>query len=156
MSYFSERSPASLPDTEFRCSLPAIGRQLGNPLIDEQHRQLMTIVNDLLDACRQSRIEQLEHVLAFLRYYTAKHFFDEEVLQIQYGYPGYANHRIYHEEFKKTIHDFIGELKENGPGDELAGRVTVCVKNWLLNHIFSEDMKLVRHIDEQMKTAVSA
>ncbi|MDR0586311.1 MAG: hemerythrin family protein [Treponema sp.] len=126
----------------------------GNPLIDEQHRQLISIVNDLLSACRQRRAEQFESGLAFLRYYTAKHFFDEEVLQIQYGYPGYAAHRVRHDEFKTTIRNFTLELKENG--GNLEDRVASYIGEWFVNHILTEDIVLARHIREGAKIAISA
>jgi hemerythrin len=126
----------------------------GNPLVDEQHRQLILVVNDLLSACRQRRVEQLESGFAFLKYYTAKHFFDEEVLQIQYGYPGYAAHRARHDEFKIMVRNFALELKENG-GD-LEDRVAFYIGEWFVNHILTEDMKLVHHIRKETKIAIPA
>jgi hemerythrin len=126
----------------------------GNPLVDEQHRQLISIVNDLLCACRQQRAEQFESGLAFLRYYTAKHFFDEEVLQIQYGYPGYAVHRACHDEFKITIQNFALELKENGGNSK--DRVASYIGEWFVNHILTEDMELIHHIRKAAKIAIPA
>jgi hemerythrin len=130
--------------------------ETGNPLIDEQHRQLISVVNDLFSACKQARVEQIESTLDFLMYYAAKHFFDEEVLQMQYGYPGYAAHRARHDEFKMTVRNFAAELKENGPGEDLADRVAACIGDWFINHVLTEDIKLAQHIREGIKLAIPA
>ncbi|MDR2049137.1 MAG: hemerythrin family protein [Treponema sp.] len=126
----------------------------GNPLIDEQHKQLISGVNDLLAVCRQRRTEQFESGLAFIRYYTAKHFFDEEVLQIRYGYPGYAAHRASHDEFKITIRNFVLDLQENG--GNLEDRAALYIGEWLVDHIRTEDMDLARHLAKETKIAIPA
>jgi hemerythrin len=132
--------------------------EIGNPLIDKQHRQLISVVNDLLSACRQSQVGQIEPIFAFLRYYMTKHFFDEEGLQIQYGYPGYAAHRARHDEFKIVMRNFAAELKENGPGGNFADKIAADIGGWFMNHILTEDIKLIHHIRgaEEIKIAVSA
>jgi hemerythrin len=129
--------------------------ETGNPLIDQQHRQLISVVNDLLSTCKQVRIEQLEPTLAFLRYYAAKHCFDEEVLQIQYSYPDYAAHRACHDEIKITIRNFVVGLKENGPGENFTDGVA-CIGGWFINHVLTEDLKLAHHIQRETKIALSA
>ena len=62
--------------------------ETGNALIDSEHRQLFKAVNDLLDACSQGKgRSQVESTLDFLVSYVAKHFGDEEKLQVQTSYP---------------------------------------------------------------------
>lgn len=76
--------------------------ETGNPLIDSEHRQLIDAVNNLLAACSTGKGRaELANTAKFLQDYTAKHFGDEEKLQLQNQYPDYVNHRRYHEEFKK-------------------------------------------------------
>lgn len=119
----------------------------GNLTIDNQHRQLIQAINDLLAACSQGKGRaELEKTTKFLYDYTTKHFSDEEQLQQQSGYPDYARHRQYHEGFKRTVADLNKKLGEQGPTISLVGEVNSAVAGWLINHIKSEDTKVAAHI----------
>lgn len=124
--------------------------ETGNTLIDSEHRQLIQAINDLLNACAlgKGRLE-LEKVTTFLYDYTAKHFADEEALQLKTKYPDYVNHKRYHEEFKKVVASLMNELKVQGPTVVLVGRVNTAIAGWLINHIKVEDKKLAAFIREQ-------
>ena len=56
--------------------------ETGNPMIDRQHKQLISCINDLLDACSQGKgRDKILETMQFLQDYTIKHFGDEEALQ---------------------------------------------------------------------------
>lgn len=119
----------------------------GNITIDDQHRQLIQAINDLLAACAQGKGRaELENTTNFLYEYTTKHFSDEEKLQQLSGYEDYPRHRQYHEGFKRTVADLNKKLKEQGPTITLVGEVNSAVAGWLINHIKSEDTKVAAHI----------
>lgn len=119
----------------------------GNTTIDTQHKQLIEAINNLLNACSTGKGRaELETTTKFLYDYTAKHFADEEKLQIQYKYPDYVNHKQYHEGFKKVVFDICEELKKDGATVALVGKVNSSVGGWLLNHIKKEDVKVAAHI----------
>ena len=121
--------------------------ETGNALIDSEHRQLIQAINDLLDACARGQGRtQIEKTGKFLQDYTAKHFSDEERLQMQYKYPEYAAHRQYHEEFKRVVADLMKELGEQGPTVLLVGKINSALAGWLINHIKREDKKLAAYI----------
>lgn len=121
--------------------------ETGNGAIDQQHRQLIQAINDLLDACAQGKGRaELAKTTQFLYSYTAKHFADEEKLQLQSGYPDYENHRKYHESFKKTVNELMQKLEQQGPTVVLVGEVNSAVAGWLINHIKKEDVKVAAHI----------
>lgn len=119
----------------------------GNQLIDDEHKQLIRAINDLLDACSagKGRME-LEKTTQFLIDYTAKHFADEERLQQQTKYPDYMNHKKYHEEFKRVVADLGKKLQQEGPTVVLVGQVNSAIAGWLLNHIKREDVKVAAHV----------
>ena len=121
--------------------------ETGNALIDSEHRQLIQAINDLLDACARGQGRtQIEKTGKFLQDYTAKHFSDEERLQMQYKYPEFAAHRQYHEEFKRVVADLMKELGEQGPTVLLVGKINSALAGWLINHIKREDKKLAAYI----------
>lgn len=126
--------------------------ETGNTMIDQQHRQLIDAINNLLQACSSGKGRtEIEKTMQFLYNYTAKHFSDEEKLQVQYRYPDYANHKRYHEEFKKVVKELGIQLQKEGPTIALVGKVNTSVGGWLLNHIQREDVKVAAHIKAQQK-----
>ena len=121
--------------------------ETGNQLIDSEHRQLIDAINNLLSACAtgQGRTE-LANTTKFLRDYTAKHFSDEEKLQLQSQYPDYANHKRYHEYLKKVVAGICQKLEKDGPTVALVGEVNSTIAGWLITHIKKEDVKVANHI----------
>lgn len=121
--------------------------ETGNTIIDTQHKQLITAINELLEACASGKGRgHLEETSNFLLNYTKRHFGDEEKLQIQSKYPDYANHKKYHEGFVKVVNDIVSELNTTGPSIVLVGKINNAIAGWLLNHITKEDVKVAKHI----------
>ncbi|WP_394524462.1 bacteriohemerythrin [Lacrimispora sp. JR3] len=121
--------------------------ETGNQLIDTEHRQLIDAVNNLLAACATGKgRSELATITKFLQDYTAKHFSDEEKLQVQSKYPDYVNHRRYHEDFKKVVAEICRKLDKDGPTVALVGEVNSTIAGWLINHIKKEDVKVANHI----------
>lgn len=121
--------------------------ETGNQLIDTEHRQLIDAINNLLNACASGKgRSELANITKFLQDYTAKHFSDEEKLQIQSKYPDYANHKRYHEDFKKVVAGICQKLDKDGPTVALVGEVNSTIAGWLINHIKKEDVKVAKHL----------
>ncbi len=124
--------------------------ETGNAMIDQQHKQLIIAINDLLQACSSRKgKEEVTKTMKFLYDYTEKHFSDEEKLQLQYRYPDYTNHKRYHEEFKKVVRELSMQLQKEGPNIAVISKVNTSVGGWLLNHIQREDVKVATHIKSQ-------
>ena len=121
--------------------------ETGNAMIDQQHKQLIQCINDLLDSCSQGKERnKIIETLQFLENYTKKHFADEEALQKRSGYPDYINHKKYHETFKKTVADIMAQMKTSGPTVALVAKVNTSIASWFVNHIKNEDTKVARHV----------
>ncbi|MDR1491223.1 MAG: hemerythrin family protein [Planctomycetaceae bacterium] len=121
--------------------------EIGNALIDSEHQHLVVAVNKLLTACSENKgYKVLDKLLSFLVKYAAKHFCDEEKLQLECNYPNYTNHKKQHEQFKSTVHDLIERTKREGASTELVNKATLFVGDWLVSHIKEEDLKIGEHI----------
>ena len=121
--------------------------ETGNQLIDSEHRQQIDAVNNLLAACATGKGRaELANTTKFLQDYTAKHFGNEEMLQLQYQYPDYVNHKRYHEDFKKVVAGICSKLDKDGPSIILVGEVNSAIAGWLITHIKKEDAKVAAHI----------
>ncbi|MHB9294954.1 putative hemerythrin [Pillotina sp. SPG140] len=119
----------------------------GHPMIDEQHKQLISAINNFLDSYqRGNTVDEMNGMLDFLNDYTIKHFFAEERLQQRSEYPDHPHHHLLHEGFKTTVRNLKVEFIQRGPSDELMERVRKDIGEWLVLHIKSEDKKLATYL----------
>ena len=121
----------------------------GHELIDEQHREIIEKINKLVNTC-ESGTCQIESVkmLDFLADYTEKHFQEEEALQEEVGYPGLAEHKKRHDEFRaavKELHEMLEE--EEGPSPRFVKAVQENVIDWLYRHIKGFDSSVATYIN---------
>ncbi len=124
--------------------------ETGNETIDTQHRELITLLNGLIESCANGiDAEKLRDALDFLAEYTYRHFDDEEMLQLMYMYPDYENHKQAHDVFKRKVQDLIARFEESGSTEVLSSDVNKIVAAWFLRHIRLEDVKIGRHILEK-------
>lgn len=123
----------------------------GNNLIDSEHRQLFAAVNDLMDACsRGEGRAQIEKTVRFLNDYVAKHFRDEEDLQVRSKYPGYPAHKTFHDGYRRQLNDVAQALLTDGATVKSLGNLNRVV-GVLVSHIRTEDKRLAKHVKEQGK-----
>ncbi|MCF6180141.1 MAG: bacteriohemerythrin, partial [Geopsychrobacter sp.] len=110
----------------------------GIPEIDEQHRRLVALINQLFAAMKQgSNKIEIATVVDELVNYTLTHFRDEEDLMRRHGYPGLSEHQRIHKTFVATVADYAEKIK----GDEnlSATEVFSFLKDWLISHIIKQD-----------------
>lgn len=123
----------------------------GNTLIDSEHRQLFSAINNLMTDCEKGRgRDSITKTAEFLLNYVAKHFGDEEKLQISTNYPAYSTHKTFHEGYKKKLGEVVKEIEQNGPKitslGKLNGQIAV-----LVSHIRIEDKKMAAHVKTASK-----
>ncbi len=117
--------------------------ETGVPLIDEQHRKLVGMINRLDDALKQGESgihREIGRVLEALVEYTQKHFADEEKIQEEISYAGLKKHKEQHNDLKKQIIAVLLRLKKGGTIN--ACELKAFLQNWLINHILTEDKKI--------------
>jgi len=120
----------------------------GVEIIDNQHKELFTRINDLVDAIKQKTCKyKISDVVQFLDDYIVLHFGEEEKLMQQNGYPDYPAHRAQHKKFvanfevlKKEVLKLEGG-KKRGSYD-LSVETNRVVVDWILEHIARIDKKL--------------
>lgn len=118
----------------------------GNALIDTEHRQLFDAINNLMDDCESGKGRaSIVKTTDFLLNYVAKHFSDEERLQVSSKYPAYPTHKNFHEGYKKQLATAAMEIEKNGPTIQSLGKLNTVVAI-LISHIRMEDKKLAAHI----------
>lgn len=108
--------------------------------IDEQHKRLIDLINDLHDAMKIGQgKDAMGNVLNELADYTLYHFGTEEKLFERYKYLELPEHKKQHDDLTKQVLDLKAKL------DKGQSLVTVEImgflKDWLNNHILKSDKK---------------
>lgn len=122
---------------------------LGIKAIDEQHKKLFVMINELFDALRESRGNEVvgEIIKGFLDY-TAEHFALEEEYMQKCAYPAYDEHKQVHDDCVVKINDL---LKMHISGKVHLSIVTFnFMKDWLINHVLGMDKKYVPYLTNQI------
>ena len=119
----------------------------GNPVIDDQHREIFGRAGVLLDKIKAGGVsdEELKKMVVFLSDYVVEHFGSEEMLQKVYDYPGFDSHQDKHDRF---IDDFflLRKKYEAGGSPDIAVELAMLVVTWLMDHIVKEDGAVAAHI----------
>lgn len=126
------------------------GLSVGIDLVDEQHQTWIGHFNTLADAVQSGEgAGQIASLLGFLIDFTEVHFAAEEKHMVTTGYPGLEDHRVHHEELKRTLADLVQDFEEEGATQILADAMETFLGNWLVNHIENVDMKFGAYTKEQ-------
>lgn len=121
--------------------------ETGYPKVDNQHKQLIAALNDLIDANKGGHGDSaILETLDFLVNYTMKHFSDEEALQVMYEYPEYAGHKRIHDDFKVTVGEIVKRVKDEGPSESLISEVCKSLGNWVVKHIRGDDFRMAAYV----------
>jgi hemerythrin len=116
---------------------------VGSTIIDDQHKELYQRINQLLEACTQSKgREVVGETIDFLEDYVITHFGQEEEYMQKYNYPDYPTHKGYHTEFIKNFMELKARFETDGPGTHIVIMTNRVVVGWLNNHIRNVDKLL--------------
>jgi len=108
--------------------------------IDGQHRQLVIMINDLNDAMKAGKGQEiLNTILEKMVGYAEEHFILEEYYFEKFGYSEAATHKSEHDQFVKKVVKFISGFDSGKP--LLTLEVIDFLKDWLIDHIKGSDQK---------------
>jgi len=114
---------------------------VGIDTIDEHHRYLFDLINDLFDIVTSKRgAGEIARVLKALEAYTKVHFQAEEQMMAHYGFEGLERQQDAHRSFKNKLEAFYRELHENPLITQFD--MLSYLRDWLVHHIKIEDAKL--------------
>jgi len=125
----------------------------GIDLIDEQHKGLVALVNEMFNHVTGNEIQEYDYfnkVIQETIQYVKIHFATEEKLMLATNFPGYAKHKRAHGLFILTVIDNIDHYK-TGKRFNLFS-FTKFLKDWVLSHIALVDKQCF----EQLKPLTAA
>ena len=119
---------------------------VGVPSIDEQHKAMLGLINELFDATQAGRGQVvLGKVLKELADYTVYHFQYEESLFAQTGYRAAPDHIKEHGELISLLQD-MRQKYEDGARKILSEDLLKFLRRWLFMHIMGSDKKFGPHL----------
>jgi hemerythrin-like metal-binding protein len=114
---------------------------VGIGTIDEHHRYLFDLINDMYDVVINKRgVRYVARLIKALDAYAKVHFRAEENMMSHYGYVGIKSQQQQHHAFEEKILEFYRELSVNPLVAQFD--VLLYLRTWLVNHIVVEDAKL--------------
>jgi hemerythrin-like metal-binding protein len=112
--------------------------------IDDQHKRLFQLFNDLVEAIdRREGEAEVGRTLAALSVYVVAHFRMEEDLMSQFGYAGLAAHHQTHEAMRIQVEDMVDQYNLIGLDPSQVLRV---LKQWLIGHVQDEDKAMAQFL----------
>ncbi len=127
---------------------------VGIELIDSQHKQMISCINELTDAMREGKaLKEIDRIVEFLRDYANTHFAAEEELMAKYAYPAAQSHTNQHESFRREVAQVERELEAGVAPGLLCARVRKSLADWFASHINDTDRSLGRFIKMRQRSA---
>jgi hemerythrin len=125
---------------------------VGIPLIDDQHKELIRLTNELYEGCltgdeaaRNFFFTAVHRAMDYVKY----HFSTEEKLLENVKYPHLAAHRKQHEDFVLKL---LGDVKSFQQGKKFVPNSFVrFLKEWILSHIAIVDTRYAAYIMDLKK-----
>ena len=118
----------------------------GIQIIDEQHKGLVNLVNDLFNHVTGNEEEEHKYfnkVIQEAVKYVKIHFATEEKIMIATKFQGYPGHKKAHEMFILTV---VDKIKEYNTGKKLTlQNFTKFLKDWILSHVAVMDKQYFEH-----------
>ena len=125
----------------------------GVSLIDEQHKGLLDLINDLFNHVSGDEAKErvyFKEVIEQAVQYVKFHFATEEKYMTTINFLGYIEHKKAHDQFVLTV---ITTIKEFNRGNALTlENFANFLKDWVLSHIAVMDMqysKSKRNVNEE-------
>ncbi|MDH5785550.1 MAG: bacteriohemerythrin [Chromatiales bacterium] len=110
--------------------------------IDEQHKCLINIMNELYTAlASKSNRDLLGDIINKLVEYTKIHFAVEETMMRIFHYEGYEKHKEIHDNIVRRVGEY--QAKFLAGDDKVGMELLMFLKEWLFDHIQKVDKEYV-------------
>ncbi len=134
----------SLPETVYREGSWVVWDaelSVGIDVIDEHHRYLFDLTNELFDVVSNKRgAREVARILKALEQYTQVHFRAEERMMEHHGYSALDRQLHQHHRFEARLKDFYAEMHDNPVTVQFDA--LLYLRDWLVQHIRHEDANL--------------
>lgn len=121
---------------------------VGVESIDNQHKKLVNIINELKEGVDQSKQgEVLKDILPRLVNYTKVHFSDEEKIMEKAGYPELHLHKAQHKILINQVIEVLENLKSGK--SNVSEDLFEFLKHWLIKHVLDHDKEFGYYLSDK-------
>jgi hemerythrin-like metal-binding protein len=108
--------------------------------MDQQHRRLVELINQLHEAMKSGKgAEQSQVILKSLVDYTNSHFSREEAMLRRHNWPGLTRHLTLHQDLLRQLNQFITAFNKTQRVSSI--ELSDFLRDWLYKHIQQEDLQ---------------
>jgi len=123
--------------------------------MDANHRELFRRANALYHGIETgTELTAVRSMLQFLAQYTETHFSDEEKLMRSHDFPGLGHHRREHRRLLDQVRDYQRRLNDDHIRLDLD--FLAFLKDWVSDHILTEDRKYGPYLNERGSRTISS
>ncbi len=120
---------------------------IGNNEIDSQHKRLISLLNELLEAENlHVRSNVISKALYKLIDYANEHFSMEEKFMIEIDFPRLQEHKKEHYYFKKMATQFCMETVDRQK--DVPHEIITFLAEWTVSHVMYSDQEIKRFLAE--------
>ena len=124
----------------------------GIPLIDTQHKNIITRINEFLDAVSQGRgKKEIEKAIKILDEFANTHFETENKYMLQYKYPDYKLHKAQHEKYINVIDSLKIEYDIRILSPDFEKKIKIVLLSYLRDHIEKFDKPLADFLRQRKR-----
>lgn len=123
--------------------------EVGIPEIDEQHYNLITNTQKLINTFNDSDCyEEIQRIVNFLDNYVSEHFSTEEKLLKECNYP-FLEHQIYqHNNFTRGFNRLKKEISDiTNSNIYMMFKIRTLLLDWIVNHTLREDSHYAKFLN---------
>lgn len=127
--------------------------KVGYFAIDEQHKELFDIINELHEAIKLKRKKgDIDMGFTYLGNYVKAHFNLEESLMIKKSYPNIEEHKMQHVYFLQTFESIKNSFNEHDEETIWSSlkELENLLRDWFVNHIMTIDKKLGKFVSNKV------
>ena len=110
--------------------------------IDDQHKHLVGIINNLADTVSTPNKEIIENIIDQIIQYKTIHFATEEKYFHKFNYEGTKEHEARHHEFDQKIQEIRDQYNEDPAS--LAFALIDYLEDWFVTHLNLADHKYTK------------
>jgi len=122
---------------------------VGNSKIDIEHKTFVELLRSLgesIDAKKPAEV--LERQLKELELYARFHFYSEETMMLEHGYPGYEHHRTAHQNLLAELLERAAKVHHESDSH---AELVMFLFTWFAVHTVETDLELANFIRDKPK-----
>jgi len=118
----------------------------GIPAVDDQHRRLFQMLNDLEHQLRRGEATgKMMEIVHGLAQYATEHFSFEESCMQQCACPVASVNKMAHKRFGRMVDNTLREVGSQPPPRQFFENLHREVEDWIRNHICTIDVQMQKY-----------